>query len=261
MRMPTSLQISVPAAGIVLIALNRPDSANALNTALAQSLADALLELHENRSCRVAILTGSAKHFCAGADLKERQGMSEKDWHIQHDAFEKALHALLKCPIPVIAAVNGAAMGGGLELALAADFIYAADTARFALTEATLGIMPGLGGTQNLPRSVGRRRAKELLFTGQAFSAQQALEWGMVNAVFPTDQLMSETQKTAAAIAANAPLSLRAIKQSVDDGIALPLKEALAFELTHYRTLLTTKDRHEGITAWKEKRKPGFTGS
>ncbi len=164
--------------------LNRPDAANALNAGMALELKDFFLSYQKYRAI---ILTGEGKHFCAGADLKERKDMDEAAWHAQHHAFEAALFAILHCPVPVIAAVNGAAMGGGLELALACDFIYAAETARFALTEVTLGIMPGMGGTQSLPRRVGVARAKELIFTGKPFSAAEAYAWGMVNKLCPPD--------------------------------------------------------------------------
>lgn len=258
--MNETISIRQESTAITVVTLGRPESANALNTLMAQELAGALVDAFENKACRVILLTGAGKHFCAGADLKERKGMSEKDWHIQHDAFEKALHSIMRCPIPVIAAVNGAAMGGGLELALACDFIYAATTARFALTETTLGIIPGLGGGQTLARAVGTAYAKELIFTGKPFSAGEAFAIGMVNTVFSSETLMSEALTTARTIASNAPLAVRAIKQSINQGMALPLKDALVGELAHYRSLLSSKDRHEGINAWGEKRKPAFTG-
>jgi enoyl-CoA hydratase/carnithine racemase len=242
---------------IALVLLNRPGAANALNTTMAQELKDFL---HNIDSERVVILTGSGHNFCAGADLKERKGMDEVAWQTQHHAFEEALTAIMECPIPVIAAVNGAAFGGGLELALACDFIYAAGTARFALTEVTLGIMPGLGGTQQLPRRIGMSQAKELIFTGQAFSAIDAQRWGMVNKLCPPEALLSEVTATARAISANAPLSVKAVKESINQGINLPIEEALQCELSYYETLLNTNDRHEGINAFNEKRKAAFTG-
>jgi enoyl-CoA hydratase len=251
------LDTRVADGSVAVAAFSRPQSANALNAQMALELHDFFMHA---ASCRAIILTGNGKHFCAGADLRERRGMSESQWHAQHHAFEKALHAIMACPVPVIAAVNGAAFGGGLELALACDFIYAADTARFAFTETTLGIMPGLGGTQALPRRIGMARAKEILFSGKPFTAQQAAEWGMVNRVCTADQLMPETMACAQAIAANAPLSIKAVKQAVHEGIALPVAEALACELRHYQPLLSTKDRHEGIDAFNEKRKAIFTG-
>lgn len=259
--MPTyqTLTLAFPEKNIAVIGLNRPEAANALSARMGLELKD-IFARKDVKLCRAVILTGQGKHFCAGADLKERKGMSKAQWHRQHAAFEGALHALLACPVPVIAAVPGAAYGGGLELALACDFIYAASTARFALTEATLGIMPGLGGTQHLPRRVGHARAKELIFTGKAFSAEEALQWGVVNRVCAPESLQQDTLDTARAIAVSAPLSVKAIKRAINDGAGLPLAKALTCELKQYTMLLRSKDRHEGINAFNEKRKPVFTG-
>lgn len=253
-----TLLVSEPAAHIILVTLNRPDAANALNKRMGTELMACFSTLPAD--CRAVIITGSGKHFCAGADLKERKGMTEAQWHEQHHAFEAALYAILGCSAPVIAAVNGAAFGGGLELALACDFIYASDSARFALTETTLGIIPGMGGTQNLPRAIGLRRSKELLFTGKAFSASEAHSWGMVNTLCSAESLLPDATVCAHTIATNAPLAVRAAKQAAQQGLNLPLPEALKCELTYYNKLLTTNDRHEGINAFNEKRKPAFTG-
>lgn len=246
--------------GIFIARFNRPDAANALNIPLSLNIKDFFTSIRNDKAARAVILTGEGKHFCAGADLKERKGMNQTQWNEQHHAFEEALQAVVKCGIPVIAAVNGAAMGGGLELALASDFIYAADNARFALTEVTLGIMPGMGGTQTLPRAVGMKRAKELIYTGRVFLADEALEWGMVNKVVSAKKLLENAIEIAQIIAANAPLSIKACKESINQGIKMSLPDALQYELSHYATLLDTKDRHEGINAFNEKRKPSFTG-
>lgn len=247
---------------IGLITLNRPESANALNQRMAEDLATALAYGEKEPAIRVLVLTGAGgRAFCAGADLKERKGMSNAQWHAQHAAFEKALGAVLHCKKPVIAAVNAAAMGGGMELALACDFIYASENARFGLTEATLGIMPGMGGTQTLSRAVGTRRAKEMLYLGKIFSAGEAYELGMVNRVYAPDALLESAMATALAIADNAPLALAAIKRAVDEGEGQPLPAALQTELRYYNNLLESRDRHEGINAWNEKRKPEFTGT
>ena len=168
--------------------------------------------------------------------------------------------ALLDCPIPVIAAVNGAAFGGGCELALTCDFAYASTTARFALTEITLGIMPGAGGTQFLPRAVGSRRAKEIILTGKPFSAQDALEWGVVNKLCAPDKLMDETLATAQAIANNAPIAVRQAKRSMHFGMQMDLRSALFFEIDAYNKMVSTEDRLEGVRAFNEKRKPNFKG-
>src|SRR6185312_6336074 len=153
--------------GILVITLNRPERRNALNTRMGEELREIFVPLRFTPGdLRCIVVTGAGdKAFCAGGDLKERHGMSDEDWRLQHAVFEEAYYAVMECPVPVIAAVNGAAYAGGCELALACDFIYAARGARFALTEVSIGIMPGGGGTQNLPRAVGERRAKELILT------------------------------------------------------------------------------------------------
>jgi len=164
------------------------------------------------------------------------------------------------CPVPVIAAVNGAAFGGGCEFAMAADFIYAAKRARFALTEVSLGIMPGAMGTQNMPRAVGVRRAKEIILTAAPFTAEQALEWGLVNKVCENGSLMDETLETAERIAGNAPISTRQAKRSISIGVEIDLKSGYAFEIEAYNRLVSTEDRMEGIRAFNEKRRPRFKG-
>lgn len=247
---------------IGLITLNRPQAANALNQHMAEELASAIRQAEGDRHIRVIILTGAGPRvFCAGADLKERKDMTREQWHTQHSAFETALAAIFHCKKPVIAAVNGAAMGGGMELAMACDFMYAAKTARFGLTEATLGIMPGMGGTQTLPRAIGARRAKEMLFLGRVLNADDAHKLGLVNHLSSPQTLMEEVVSAALAISENAPLAITAIKHAVDEGINEPLYQAMRTELKYYNSLLDTADRHEGINAFNEKRRPRFTGN
>jgi enoyl-CoA hydratase/carnithine racemase len=166
----------------------------------------------------------------------------------------------MDCSVPVVAAVNGAAFGGGCELALACDFIYAARSARFALTETSLGIIPGCGGTQNLPRAVGERRAKELILSARPFTADQALAWGMVNEVFESDQLMAKTLEAARAICANGPIAVRQAKKAIHYGLNADLRTGLAFEIEAYNRTVVTEDRLEGVRAFGEKRKPRFSG-
>src|SRR5918992_2685261 len=170
---------------ILLVTLNRPQVLNALNTQMGKDKLDLWTRLTaEAGTLRCVVLTGAGERaFCAGADLKERDGMSETVWRAQHEIFERAFMALMELPLPVIAAVNGHAYGGGFEMALACDFIYAAKSARCALSETRLGLMPGGAGTQNLGRAAGERRAKELVMTAQPFDAQQGYEWGIVNRV------------------------------------------------------------------------------
>ena len=247
---------------ILLVTLNRPEASNALNTQMGLDL----MELFEGFSIdlaglRVAILTGQGtKAFCAGGDLKQRNGMTNDEWQAQHLIFERMLRAILACPIPVIAAVNGAAYGGGCELAAAADFVYASTNARFALTEVTLGIMPGAGGTQNLPRAIGERRAKERILSGLPFTAAEAESWGLVNRVVPQDELMQATLEIATRIAGNGPIAVRQAKQAIQRGLQMSLADGLAFEIEAYNRLVPTDDRREGVLAFNERRKPNFQG-
>jgi enoyl-CoA hydratase len=248
--------------GVLVVTLNRPEAANALNTQMGLDL----MELFEGltvdiEDLRAVVLTGQgAKAFCAGGDLKQRNGMTDEAWQAQHLVFERMLRAILACPIPVIAAVNGAAYGGGCEIAAAADFIYASTTARFALTEVTLGIMPGAGGTQNLPRAVGERRAKELILSGLPFSAEEAERWGLVNRVLPPEDLLQVTIAMADRIAGNGPISVRQAKQAIHRGLQMSLADGLAFEIEAYNRLIPTADRREGVLAFNERRKPDFQG-
>lgn len=246
---------------VLLVVLHRPEFRNAINSQMMQELQqfwEKMIADHDQWRC--IILTGSgSKAFCAGADLKERRNISIEVWQQQHTALQKAMISLMKCPVPVIAAVNGAAFGGGLELALACDFIYSANTATFAQSEVKLGIMPGAMGTQNLPRACGIRKAKELGFTGEIFTAEQAYEWGIVNKIFEPDELIEETIATADIIAQNAPFSVRQVKKTMNASDSMDILDGYGFELQAYNQLLPTKDRIEGIQAFNEKRKPVFT--
>ena len=247
---------------VLVIKLNRPEVANAINTQMGHDMLDLWRRLTDDSGdVRCAILTGTGdKIFCAGGDLKERNGMTKQQWVAQHELFERAYWTLVEVPVPIIAAINGHAYAGGLETALACDFLYAANTARFALTEVSIGIMPGGGGTQNLPRAVGERRAKEIILTAKPFSAQQAAEWGLVNRVCEPAELMPAALETARAIAGNAPLSIRQAKKSIHFGLQMELKTAYRFEVEAYNHLVETEDRYEGIRAFNEKRKPVFKG-
>lgn len=257
-----TVQFTTTDDGIGTIVLNRPNAANALNTEMMASLGVLFRQFYvDSAPARCLILTGSGSRiFCAGADLKERNGMSEAQWRQQHAILEQAIRAIHECPIPIIAAVNGAAFAGGLELVLACDFAYASSTARFALTEVTLGIMPGAAGTQNLPRAVGVRRAKEIILTGTPFSAADAESWGVINRVVSADELMPAVRAVAARIAANAPVSVRQAKLALDKAGDLDRASGYQFELEAYGRTIATDDRTEGIAAHNEKRAPTFKG-
>jgi enoyl-CoA hydratase len=257
-----TVSIEYPQEHTVLVTLNRPEVANAMNTQMGLDLLqvfDGICAAPNKQRC--IVITGSgAKAFCAGGDLKQRNGMTDEQWQDQHLIFERMIRSIVACPVPIIAAVNGAAYAGGMEIALCADFIYAAENARFALTEVTLGIMPGAGGTQNLPRAVGSRRAKEILLTGRPFSVQRAYEWGMVNRICKPETLLTDALDTAATIAGNAPISTRQIKQSVNMGLNTDLQTGMMFEIEAYNRMVPTDDRREGIQAFNEKRKPVYKG-
>jgi enoyl-CoA hydratase/carnithine racemase len=233
-----------------------------MNTRMGLDLLEIFTELFAKPDiCRAVVVTGAGERaFCAGGDLKERQGMSDDQWQAQHLIFERMIRAILECPMPVIAAVNGAAYAGGCEIALGCDFIYAARTARFALTEVTLGIMPGCGGTQNLPRAVGERRAKELIMSGNPFSAEEALQWGLVNRVCEPDKLLGDALEIARKIAGNGPIAVRQAKHAVHHGLDLSLANGMLLEIQAYNRLPPTQDRREGILAFNEKRRPVFKG-
>lgn len=257
-----TLKVEIDADGIGVITMNRPDALNAMNTQMMRDLRDCFMQFYvDDSAARCLILTGAGdRGFCTGADLKERRGMTDAIWRQQHAIIEQAVKAMMECPIPIIAAVNGAAFAGGLELALACDFVYAAEHARFALTEVTLGIMPGAGGTQNLPRAVGQRRAKEIILTGTPFTATDALAWGLANTIVPGRELMAEVRAVAAKIAANAPISVKQAKKSIDKATELDRMTGYAFELEAYNRTVPTEDRQEGINAFNEKRKPRYRG-
>jgi enoyl-CoA hydratase/carnithine racemase len=256
----STIKVTEPEAGITVITFARPEVANALSTAMGRELLDVWSKLRSDADLRVVILAGEGKHFQAGADLKERNGMTDEAWSEQHRLFEAMIRAQLACPVPIIAAVQGAAMGGGCEMSLACDFTYAAEGARFGLPEAGLGIMPGLGGTQLLTRAVGPRRALEIMTTAAPFSAEKALEWGVVSAVVPAEALMETVLTVARQIAGRAPLSVRGLKRVVHGGQDLDLKRAMDLELTVYNHLFTTADRREGVASFNEKRTPVFEG-
>jgi enoyl-CoA hydratase len=246
----------------LIVTLNRPAVLNALNTQMGRELYDLWTRLTaEPGDTRCVVLTGAGdRAFCAGADLKERDGMSPTDWQAQHELFERGFMALMELPLPVVAALNGHAFGGGLEIALCCDFIYAAAGARFALPEVRLGIMPGGGGTQNLARAVGERRAKELILSARQFTAEEGAMWGLFNAVYDPKTLLEKSIATALAISANAPLAVRQAKKSIHYGLQTDLLTGYRFEIEAYNRLVDTDDRREGVRAFNEKRKPEFKG-
>ena len=262
MKSYETILTETPGEHLLKVTLNRPEVGNAKNTQMGLDLLDLWTSLIDDPGdIRCVILTGAGDRvFCAGGDLKQRHGLSPKQWRHQHEIFERGRDALLDCPVPVIAAINGHAYAGGLETVLVCDFAYAVAFARFALTEVTIGIMPGGGGTQTLPRVVGERRAKEIILTGKPFTAARALDWGILNRICEPDELMPAVMETAQAICDNAPLSIRQAKKSIHNGLQMDLKRGFMFEIEAYNRLVDTEDRREGVLAFNEKRKPRFKG-
>lgn len=246
---------------VYIIKLNRPEAMNALNTTMGIELNECIRHLKTLDELRVLVLTGTGnKSFCVGGDLKERKMLSQKEWKLQHDIFEDAYEQIKDFPFPVIAAVNGYALGGGLEMVLSCDMNYMADHAMVGLPEVKIGIIPGAGGTQLLPRAIPVAIAKEFLFSGKQMTPHQAREYGLTNGVFPGEELLEKTLQLAREIAGNAPLSLQSIKQSVDNGLQTDLHTALTIELDNYYKCANSEDRVEGVLAFNEKRKPNWKG-
>lgn len=244
---------------IAVVTINRPEAMNCLNQADLEALGRAWLDFRDDDHLWVGILTGAGdKAFCAGADLKERKGMSDETWRKQHIVFEEAADAIWRFPLPLVCAANGLALGGGCELALCCDFIIASERASFGQPEVTRGIIPGSGGTQRLPRRIGPGRAKELLYTGRILDARQAEAWGLVNRVVPPERLLAEALETARLIAKNGPIAVRQTKKAVERGAHMTLDVAIAWELECYAATVPTEDRREGIDAFNEKRPPVF---
>ncbi len=247
---------------IATVTFNRPKALNALNVQLFDELEHAIDTIKSDSDVRVLILTGGGdKAFVAGADITQLAKMTPLEGKTFSTKGQKIFSKLESLPIPVIAAVNGFALGGGSEAALACDFIYASEKASFGLPEITLGLIPGFGGTQRLARIVGLNLAKELLFTGAVFSAQKAKDYGIVNKVCPHDQLMDEVLKTATAISKKGRASLRAAKESVQLSQDVDLETGCRFEADAFGLCMTSRDAKEGTQAFLEKRKATFTGT
>lgn len=246
---------------IVLITLNRPHAANALSIEMLEGLRDALLTCKFDQSVRCIVITGAGeKAFCAGADLKERAGMDSVQVKKTVSLIRDTINSLEALPQPVIAAVNGVAFGGGTELALACDIRIASETAKLGLTETSLGIIPGAGGTQRLPRLVGKGRAKELIFTARRIDAKEALEIGLVEYTVPFENLLDKALEVAGQIVRNGPIAVAQAKFAIDKGYDVDLNTGLAIEQNAYAVTIPTKDRLEGLQAFKEKRTPNYIG-
>jgi enoyl-CoA hydratase len=248
--------------GVATITVNRPEKLNALNRVVLRELATAVRQIAENPAVRIAILTGAGeKAFVAGADIAEMSNMTAAEAKVFSDAGHRACALIEEAPCPFIAQVNGFALGGGCELALACDFIYASDKARFGQPEVNLGVLPGFGGTQRLARRVGPGRARELVYTGDHVTAEQALAMGLVNAVVPAAELGARVLAVAKKIAAKGPLAIRASKRVLLRGAETDLVAGCELEATAFSALFGSEDQKEGMRAFLEKRAAAFKGA
>ena len=256
------LRVAQDADGfVVTVELHRPEVLNAMNTAMGEDLISCFDAIAADRTVRAVVLAGAGERaFSVGADLKEREGMSDEVWRAQHVIFETAAHRLLRCPVPVIAAVEGYAMGGGFEFAVLADFIVASETAVFAVPEVTRGIFPGVGGTQLLPRILGAPLAKELIFTGRRMPADEAKAAGLVNHLVPAGQARAKATEIATTISQNGPIAVRQAKKAIDYGSNVDVETGLVLSIEAYNNCIPTEDRLEGVRAFNERRPPRFQG-
>jgi enoyl-CoA hydratase/carnithine racemase len=248
---------------ILTLTLNRPESLNAFSVELLEAFAAAIHEARFTKEARVVIVTGSKgdkESFSTGADLKERASMSQDEVRRFIYTIRNTFTAVENLPQPVIAAINGFAFGGGLELALACDIRVASETAHMGLTETSLAIIPGGGGTQRLPRLIGPAKAKELIYTARRVSAREALSLGLVNRVVPPGDLMSECRTLAKEIARNGPIAVQQAKFAINRGMDASLEVGLNIESNAYAICIPTEDRLEGLRAFKEKRAPNYQG-
>ena len=247
--------------GVATLTVNRPESLNALNGELLGELECALYALENDPAVRVVIITGAGeKAFVAGADIKEMAAMSSFAGHGFALKGQRVMLAMERMRKPVIAAVNGFALGGGLELALACDFIYASATAKLGFPEVTLGIMPGFGGTQNLARLIGRSKANELIFSGKMITAEKAWGWGIVNELYTPEELLGKTRETAAAIARVGLLGVAYAKDAIANGLNMTKEDGFRYEASLFGVLFSTSDQKEGMGAFVEKRQAAFKG-
>ncbi|MDZ4318842.1 MAG: enoyl-CoA hydratase [Phenylobacterium sp.] len=244
---------------VTLIRLNRPEALNALNAALLSDVAAALAGAETDPAVGCIVLTGSARAFAAGADIKEMADKSYADMFLA-DTFARSARRIEACRKPIIAAVSGFALGGGCELAMMCDFILAADTAKFGQPEINLGVMPGIGGTQRLTRFVGKSKAMEMILTGRMMDAAEAERSGLVSRVVPADTLVDEALAAAAKIAAQSPVAVMMNKELVETAYETTLSAGVAVERRLFHSLFAFEDQKEGMAAFVEKRKPSFKG-
>jgi enoyl-CoA hydratase len=244
--------------GYAVVQFNRPDVLNALNIKLMQELVEALETLDADNDVRAIILTGNEKAFAAGADIKEMSDASAVEMLIR-DQFAR-WDRIRKIKSPIIAAVSGFALGGGCELSMTCDMIIASETAKFGQPEINIGVMPGAGGTQRLTRAVGKAKAMEIVLTGKMISAQEALQWGLVNKVVPVEMYLEEAKSLAGEIASKPPVAVRLAKEAVLKAFDTTIEGGLEFERKNFYLLFASDDQKEGMKAFVEKRKPRWSG-
>ena len=254
-----NILLEQPEAGIYLLTVNRPKALNALNAATLDEIAAAIAKIGADDNVRVLLVTGAGdKAFVAGADISAMKEMTIEQAREFSEKGMRVMHALEALPVPVIALVNGYALGGGCELALACDWILAAENAAFGQPEVSLGIPPGFGGTQRLPRRIGTARALEVLTSARQVKAAEAVAMGLANQVYPASELKGKGLEMARMIASKGPVAVRLAKQAVQRGANLDLFAACALETELFAQAFTTQDRKEGMTAFLEKRPPKF---
>jgi len=248
------------ADGVAMITINRPDAMNALDGDVLRELDSAVDQVERAAAVRVAIITGAGKAFVAGADIAHMRGLSATECREFIASGQRLLARIEACGKPFIAAVNGYALGGGCELAMACDFRIASERAKFGQPEVGLGVIPGFGGTQRLARLVGRGRAKYYICTGHVIGAEEALRVGLVERVVPAEELMAAAGEAARAIAAKAPLAVAMAKKMIDTGLDMSQAAGVAAEAEAFASLFASGDRVEGMTAFLERRQPVFKG-
>ena len=247
--------------GIATIMLSRPKALNALNFAMVGELEQAVQQVRDDPTVRVVVITGAGeKAFAAGADITEFKGMSAVDAWMFSQRIQRLYLEIERLAKPVIAAVNGFALGGGCELMMACDIVYASERAKIGQPEVNLGIIPGAGGTQRLSRLIGKQRAKELVLTGDMIGAEEAWNLGLLNKVIAHDQLMTEVKKLAEKLAAKGAVALKAAKEAVEEGYDIELERGIANEGKLFGLCFGTEDKVEGVNAFLEKRPPQFRG-
>ncbi|PAV29399.1 enoyl-CoA hydratase [Virgibacillus profundi] len=257
----TLVNLEITDEHIAIISLNRPEAANAMSHDLLMELNEIIQKVDQDPSIYCSIITGTnEKAFCAGADLKERKGMTDEQVVSAVRYIGDTVNAVENMHMPVIAALNGVAFGGGLELALACDLRIAAKHVKVGLTETSLAIIPGAGGTQRLTRLIGLGQAKRMIYTAKPIQAEEALNIGLVEQVVEADSLMDNAVQLAKTIAGNGPVALRQAKTAINKGIQTDITTGLSIEHLCYKETIPTHDRLEGLKAFKEKRKPLYTG-